>query len=1057
MDKRRQKLCIPILLSAVFAGCATVPGLSPSHSEIGTRTVSFVTEEVTGMSIDFRSVDSSVYFDALGSIFSRRVDGTVQKIDCDQVWAEIPRVSPIGTFLAFRSARDISGPGLWVQPIGGCNAKKVSEHDVVDFAWHNQGRRLVSLVNGDADSYGHREQFIVEHDLEDNSESELVVLHNPIGKVARFVAYADKPDHLLVVFEEFRGNTRSSRIVELDVTSGRRIDRFKASGSGADFRVSYEHGHAVLVVNDDSDFFTAIPEGMSGSTALAFLLTISDDFAPSPIPYIFQGGTRIAFRHDSASLLFTESGRINSFDLQTSSIEKLPFSVKVKVEIRDAPTLDFPIIDDEMPMKHLRRMQISRLRNDIFFEHAGKIWRHELLGGSTNQVCERDAWILDFAISKDEESIVYSTYEEHESGQMFLCNLQSGSSLTVSPEYGIYTSLAWSPDDRVIAYLGAAEPNTECHRRPAQVRAMYPCKLKIWIANTRSGEKRMLGEVNAPLLTGSSHYPQLQFIQDGKRLAYIEDQIGEGEFFEVNRYIVSVPVAGGEKRVHARISRNVDHFAFSPNGKRVALATRWGVSLVDLAQRRDALGVPDLTNLPKEQTILVNSAQLTWRNEQFLDAMFLNEIVTFDSATLTRTEVTRVEYGRSFPRRGEVTALTNATIIPMDGNEVIAEAAIVLKDRRIAAVGPMSQVDIPKEAKIIDLAGKFIIPGLIDSHLHSHQVTTGVHFPYGYQQAHQDAALAYGVTTIFDPSASTLDVGRISELEKIGEVRSPRVFTTGQIVAPHFREQPQHYPIEDLRDAQRIVERLKRSGATAVKNYSIPNIRQRRELAEAAAQYGLLSVGHLGNGSGYQEDLSYILEAHQIAEHFPNSRRFYDDVVQLIGRSRKYLTPTLDVSVPSFGPSMYTSFYSRYYRDCKYREIYADFPQLLFRTSILKNKKAPEFRSEQLFALESLAKIVDKGGKLAAGSHSYPGLPLHWELQLFVAGGMDEEDALRTATSWGASKLGIDASIGTINVGKIADLVVLHASPLEDIRNTEAIHSVWKNGRSVYSDEHVCH
>jgi imidazolonepropionase-like amidohydrolase len=383
-------------------------------------------------------------------------------------------------------------------------------------------------------------------------------------------------------------------------------------------------------------------------------------------------------------------------------------------------------------------------------------------------------------------------------------------------------------------------------------------------------------------------------------------------------------------------------------------------------------------------------------------------------------------------------AFTNARIITMKGDEVIDNGTIVIEKNRIAAIGKASDIQVPTDAKIYDANGKTIMPGIIDVHAHLHPSPDGIS---PQQDWNYFANLAFGVTTCHDPSTNTEMVFSQSEMVKSGAMVGPRIYSTGSIL--YGADGDFKVVINSLDDALSNLRRLKAVGAFSVKSYNQPRREQRQQIIAAARELQMQVVPE--GGSTFFTNMTMILDGHTGIEHNIPIVPIYKDVKSLWNASKTGYTPTLIVCYGGL-------FGENYWYD---------------RTEVWKNEHLLNFTPQSIVDARSrrritaeygdyghievskyVKQIADGGTKVNLGAHGQlQGLGAHWELWMLTQGGMTPLQAIRCATINGASYLGMDRDIGSLEQGKLADLIVLNANPLVDIRNSEKIKYVMVNGR----------
>jgi imidazolonepropionase-like amidohydrolase len=388
-----------------------------------------------------------------------------------------------------------------------------------------------------------------------------------------------------------------------------------------------------------------------------------------------------------------------------------------------------------------------------------------------------------------------------------------------------------------------------------------------------------------------------------------------------------------------------------------------------------------------------------------------------------------------------IVALTGARIVTMAGADggIIDDGVIVVRGDRILAVGPRGQVTIPAGAKSVDVTGKTIIPGLVDAHAHGPQ---GQDDLIPQQNWSSIANLAMGSTTIHDPSARAAEIFAASEMQRAGKILAPRIFSTGEIVYG-AKAADVYAEINNFEDALAHVRRLKAQGGHSVKNYNQPR-REQRQMVVAASQREGMEVVPEG-GSLYTMDISLIQDGNATLEHNLPVEIFYDDVVSLWTQTKTNYTPTL---VVSYGGLAGDPYWRQHMDVWKHPLLSRHAPPTLLAAQNVRRTMAPEEDFVDDDNAREAKKLADRGTQVAIGAHGQQaGLGPHWELWSFVRGGWSPIEALRAGTIAAATSLGYARDVGSLEAGKLADLVVLDADPTVDIRNSDKVHRVMLGGR----------
>ncbi|WP_157218153.1 amidohydrolase family protein [Flavisphingomonas formosensis] len=405
-----------------------------------------------------------------------------------------------------------------------------------------------------------------------------------------------------------------------------------------------------------------------------------------------------------------------------------------------------------------------------------------------------------------------------------------------------------------------------------------------------------------------------------------------------------------------------------------------------------------------------------------------------DAETDETRYVAPIELPRAAVAPGRLLLSGGRLLTMAGGDRVIDRADILIEDGRFAKVGPAGSFPVPPGTPVRDMTGKTILPGFIDTHDHVSTIRRDV---LGLDDWGIGARLAYGVTTSFDPSTLTIDMLAYQDMLDAGLMVGPRIRQTGVALFSMQR-------FTSLDEAMAVIGRYRDDyGLRNIKEYRTGSRKVRQWVAEACARLGMQPTTE--GALSMKLDLTQILDGFAGNEHALVAAPLQKDVLELLRFARTSYTTTLEItnggppgqdwSISSDDPhddGKILHFWPRRFAD-----------QLLLSREW---RVIGEYRFPAIAA--DAAALQASGGLVGIGSHGEtPGIGFHYEMEAHAKGGMAPMAVLHAATIGSAETIGRKSDLGSVEPGKRADLVILTADPLIDVRNARAVAAVMRDGR----------
>jgi imidazolonepropionase-like amidohydrolase/Tol biopolymer transport system component len=1000
-----------------------------------TKEIEISTNEGTWMGLDVSPDGKTIVFDMLGDIYSIPVTGGEAKVLRTGFPYEVqPRFSPDGKKISFTSDAG-GGDNIWTMNADGSDAKQITKENfrlLNNAVWTPDGQFLIARKHfSSTRSLGAGEMWM--YHITGGEGSQLTVKKNAqqdagepnISSDGKYVYFSE--DMYPGGYFQYNKDPNSQIYVikRLDRTSGE-IQTI-TGGPGGAFRPQISKDGKILAfvrrVRTASVLYLRNME--TGEEWPVYDKLSKDQQEAWAIFGVYSNFNWL----DATHIIIWANGKIWNINTATSAATEIPFSVKAKHTIVEALRFRQEVAPEKINVKVIRNATASADEKTLVFNSVGYLWKKDLPNGAPVRLTTSKDFEFEPSFSSKGDEIVYTTWNDDNMGAVYKMNLKDKKPVKITSEKGIYRTPRFSADGKWIVYQ-KEEGNDH-------MGFTYSVDPGIYIIENKAGAK-------PKLVTKEGFDPR--FI--GNDRIFFQSSEGEDKAFK------SISVDGKDLRTNFT-SKYATSVVPTSDGKWVAFIELFKVYVsafpltgkpVDLSAQ---MGTVPVTQVAKDAGLNLewsaDNKKIHWTySDEYFTTELKNHFTFLEGAPekAQAMDSVGIKINLEIPTdkpKGKL-AFKNVRIITMKGDEVIENGIIIINENKIEEIGKADEIKVPSDVKVIDCNGKTIMPGMVDVHSHLNTWRLG---PSPQKQWSYYANLAFGVTTTHDPSSVSEMVFSQSEMVKAGYMVGPRVFSTGTIL--YGAEGDFKAVINSLDDARSAIARTKAFGAFSVKSYNQPRREQRQQVIQAARDLKIMVVPE--GGSTFYHNMSEIIDGHTGIEHNIPIADLSNDVIKLWSASKTGYTPTLIVTYGAINGEDYWYQKTNVWENKRLLNFY---PRSLIDSRSRHRKIIPEeeYMNGWMQVSRSCKKLTDAGVKVNLGSHGQiQGIGAHWELWMLQAGGMAPLEAIRCATMNGAHYIGMDDQIGSLEKGKLADLVVMDKNPLEDIRNTESVKYVMVNGR----------
>ena len=990
--------------------------------------------EGTWMNINVSPDGEHIVFDLLGDIYQIPIAGGEAKPLAQGIaWQMQPVYSPDGKYIAFTSDED-GGDNIWIMNADGTNPHAITTETfrlLNSPAWSPDSQYLVA-----------RKHFTGTRSL---GAGEVWMFHVAGGEGVKLTERPNEqkdlgepaysPDGRYIYFSQDATPGKTFHYSKDSVKGIYKIKRYDTQTGDIEVLIEGTGGAIRPTPSPDGKTLAYIKRDGFQSTLYSLDLTSGEetklydklDRDMQETWAIHGVYPTMSWTKDNKHIVFWAKGKINKLDVDSKQVTDIPFSVNTQRDIQPSVRFTQNLDKDEFDVKMLRMAQVSPDGEKVVFEALGKIWIRDIKDGKHKRLTRLDDDINELfpQWSRDGKDIVFTTWNDQQQGTVSVVSARGGKAKVLTNEPGKYVEPTFSPNGEYIVY------------RKARGGYMTP---RTWSQEPGLYKVDIKGKQSTKL-TASGHQPQ--FGADSDRVYFMDS--GETPEF------ASIGMNGFEKRTHYT-SDHATEFRLSPNGEHLAFAERFRVYVTPFAKHGETIAIgPKATNLPITQLSARAGESISWngKNNQLYwtlgPDLYQADVDTQYTKAETKVDpkITAIGFkDKADVPRGTV-VFTGGKVITMENDQVIDNGVVIVKDNKIVSVGDANTV-IPKNAQIIDISGKTIMPGLFDAHAHGGQADDEI---IPQQNWALYSGLSLGVTAIHDPSNDTTEIFAASEQQKAGKIVGPRIFSTGTILyGANLPGYTSH--VDSLDDAKFHLERLKKVGAFSVKSYNQPRRDQRQQIIAAARELEMMVVPE--GGSLLQHNLSMIADGHTTVEHSLPAASIYNDIKQFWSQTEVHYTPTLVVAYGGISGEHY--WYDK-------TDVWAHprlsmyVPHDILDARSMRRTTAPDEHYNHFNVARVANELNNIGVKPNIGAHGQrEGLAAHWEMWMFAQGGMSNMEVLKTATINPATTFGMEHQLGSIKVGKLADLIVIDGDPLADIRTTDKVTYTMVNGKLFNSE-----
>jgi Tol biopolymer transport system component/imidazolonepropionase-like amidohydrolase len=1044
---------------SAIPGSAIVDGARPQQPPGQTlplqpgRRLTFDTDGGTWMSLDRSPDGKRIVFDILGDLYTMPASGgRATRISGGLPFDTQPTFSPDGKWIAFVSDRS-GADNLWIMRPDGAAARQVTFGDddtvLASPAWAADGNAIfVSRYRPDLNNYE-----LWRYDLAGRGTLVAPIRDSrdaPSDGWRSTLGAAPSPDGCYLYFARRVGGLSYEdvdewTIVRRDLVTGK-DETIVAEPDGP--RKALDPGAAFRPALSSDGRLLAYARRVDGRTELRVrnLATGEDRRLAHRIEHdqlqasMWQDIVpRYAFTRDGSAILLSVRGRIERITVGDGAVTPIPFTAHVDLPIGPSTRQDIREETGPVRARLIMAPVASPDGRTLAFSALGRLYLMPLDGRSKPAAFAQGGDpAFEPSWSPDGKTLVWVRWSERGAGAIWSAPVDGSAQprkLSDLPAY--YSYPVFTPDGRhILAVRSGQQARLDLYMEYGKLRKAELVELaaaggpaRVVASGSIGGRPQFVrGRPGAAYILADDGLDAVDLATGARRLAVSVK--GPGWYFQDGATPVDdVRISPDGKWLLAQVSQQLHLVAMSAQGSTIDLSD------AHAPHRRISAAGADYFEWSADGTSIDWSTGSTFHTRPLASVALApadRPSWVADAPTGESDFHAEVELPRAIPP-GRL-LLRGARVLTMaPGDPVIEHADILIEDGRFAAVGSTGSVTVPPDTPIRDETGKTIVPGFIDTHDH---IATARRDVLGLEDWGLRARLAYGVTTSFDPSTLTIDMLAYQDLLDAGLMTGPRLRQTGVALFSMQR-------FSSLDDVLAVMRRYRDDYRLRnIKEYRAGSRRVREWVIEACRMLGMQPTTE--GALSMKLDLTQILDGYAGNEHALVASPLQADVLRLMKFTRTSYTTTLDIT--NGGPPGEDWAIDRDdpHDDARLRHFW---PHVAIDQMMLRRpwRRLQEYRFPAIAA--DAAAVQAEGGLVGIGSHGEtPGIGFHYEMELHAAGGMAPMAILHAATIGSAETIGRKADLGSIEPGKLADLVVLAKDPLADIHNARAAAEVMRGG-----------